>query len=185
MSKAQRRRSQCSVMLERLSDGGRHSTVELNVLGVGRPNSRSSELHERHGYTIVCHFVRGAEGAQAYQYQLAGVPAEPAAIEATISPEARRALAAFRSHETPTEAPLSTPLGSGHDPSEEAPPLETSTRSAAAPDLPAQQQLQLDEVVGIENELQALRSLGALTSDEIDRLDELEARHDQLDRSAA
>ena len=186
----QRRPSQCALMLERLSDGRRHSTVELNALGVGRPNSRSSDLEHRHGYRIVCEYVAGAEGAHAYQYRLLEAPAVSLhGLEEQLSPDARSRLERFQV--SPAQTP---PAAVPRDPENAAAAAEEPGGCQELGRLDAQggpanrgpdSQLSLDELAGIENELNAIQSLGELSPEDVERFDLLTARHDELDRSAA
>lgn len=194
---SERRPPHCALLLELLADGVWHSHLEiyaLNIIG----HSRIAELcnPEKYGYSIERKRRKIGSGELEYLYRLVACPAPAATVyierlEARLSDSVRARLASLRSSsampaclEFTTEAPPSTPSGSGHSVREEALPCETSTRSAAAPDS-LDEQLGLDEIMGLENELQALRSLDALTAEDVERLDVLTARHEQLARPAA
>lgn len=175
---AERKRPHCALLLELLSDGAWHSHLEIYALQI-IGHSRVAELCDgvKYGYSIERKRRRIGSGETEYLYRLVGVPAEPASpyvaiLEGKLSAASQRRLnTLFRSD--PTWAPVRED-GDGEENS----------------DTPGGQsgvQLGLDEIVGVENEINAIRSFGDLTAVELDRLDVLEARHRDLDvaRSAS
>lgn len=169
---AERKRSHCELLLELLSDGAwhnHHELYELRIVG----HSRVAELRDpaRYGYSIE-HTRRGSGAEQEHLYRLVGVPADPPPLAVRLEqrlPEhvQYRLNSLFRSRAA---------LASSDE--------ELRGIGADVP-LTAEAQLDLDELVGVENELSALRSMGVLTDGELDRFDQLEARHQELEAARA
>lgn len=194
---SEKRPSHCALLLELLSDGAWHSHLEIYALHIVG-HSRVAELRgRRYGYVIEQRRRKVGSGDTEYRYRLVAAPAENATpllprLEAQLSPGARARLTTLRVS-TANDLPeaLAPPAEYPSDPqkaskAEEAGPV-TDGGSRDAQGGPATQgpQLDLDELVAVENELAALRSLGGLTPEDLDRLDELAARHEQMTGAAA
>lgn len=170
---AERKTPHCALLLELLSDGAWHTHLEIYALQI-IGHSRVAELcGPRYGYSIERKRRKIGSGETEYLYRLVGVAAEPApplvpVLEGRLSDAAHARLQTlFRSEATPPPVWL-----------EDGEEQQNSGTPRGQSDV---QQLELDEIICVENEISAIRSFGDLTTDELERLDVLEARHRDLD----
>jgi hypothetical protein len=201
------RKTQNAVLLECLSDGRRWSTTELVNAGVGyAAHSRKSDLVNLFGYRISVTRDRARRGeSPVYWYRLESVPLEPpltpSPIESLIEPEAAARLQAMRAEDRTTgararrlaeiasapapapeqaidaeQAPLPiSPMPAAGGPSQADP-------AAGGPSLSREDWIAAlgEELRAIDAEIVSLRGTLFLLPDDLERLDVLVARGEEI-----